>query len=255
VVNREYVVNSVLKALDILELLDDKSELGITQIARTFDMEKSTVYRLVNSLRIRGYVQQNPDNQKYSNGFKLFEMGNNVVKHMGMRKQAYPFLKELSEKTGEAVNLAIRDEKYVVYLDKIESQSTIRVDLAVGKKMPMYCTGLGKAILAFLPQEKVEELLRGEVFEQFTSHTHRDLKSLTEELIEIRNQGFAWDHEEYVEGLICVAAPVFGLGGKVVAAMSTALPKYYVSEDEQEKAKDHVVEVAQKLTKALSGAL
>jgi len=252
--NKGYVINSVLKALDILELLDEKSELGITQIARFLDMEKSTVYRLVNSLRIRGYIQQNPDNQKYSNGFKLFEMGNNVVKHMGLRKQAYPFLKELSEKSGEAVDLAVRDGKYVVYLDKIDSQSTIKVDLVVGKKMPMYCTGLGKVLLAFLPEAEAENLLRDEVFERFTPRTHENLHSLMEELVDVRRLGFAWDREEYVKGLICVAAPVFGLGDKVVAAMSVALPKYYVSEEEQKKAKDCVVEVARKLTEALSGS-
>lgn len=252
---REYVVNSVLKALDILEVLDERGELGITEIAKHLSMEKSTVYRLINSLRVRGYVQQNNDNQKYSNGFKLFEMGNNVVKNMGLRKQAYPYLQELSERTHEAVNIAVRDEKYVVYLDKIESKATIKVDLVIGKKMPMYCTGLGKVLLAFLPVEMVRDLLQDEIFEKYTPMTHENLPSLIKDLEVIRKQGFAWDNEEYVEGLVCVAAPIFGRGGKIIAALSAALPRYrYESNKEKyEEAKDHVVEVAQKLTKALEG--
>jgi len=253
---KEYVVNSVLKALDIMEVLDQETELGVSEIARRLDMEKSTVYRLINSLKLRGYVMQNTDNQKYSNGFRLFEMGNNVVKNMGLRKQAFPFLQELSRVTGEAVNLAVRDGKYVVYLDKMESSATIKVDLVVGKRMPMYCTGLGKILLAYLPPELVEELLKEEVFEQFTSNTHRDLASLMSELKDIRVQGYGWDKEEYVLGLVCIAAPVFGVGGEIVAALSAALPKFRYEPDpgKYEEAKDHVVEVAHKLTMALKGS-
>ena len=253
---REYVVKSVLKALDIMEVLDEEADLGVSEIARRLDMEKSTVYRLINSLKLRGYVQQNPDNNRYSNGFRLFEMGNNVVKNMGLRKQVFPFLKELSQRTGEAVNFAIRDGKYVVYLDKIESNATIKVDLIVGKKMPMYCTGLGKVLLAFVPAEKVMELLADDVFEHFTPNTHKDLSSLMTDLAQIREQGYGWDNEEYMEGLVCIAAPVYGIEGQIVAALSAALPKfrYESSPEKYKEAEGHVVEVAQKLTKALKGS-
>lgn len=252
---REYVVNSVLKALDILEILDENTELGVSEIARMLNMEKSTVYRLVNSLRIRGYIQQNIKNQKYLIGFKLYEIGNNVVGNMGLKKQAYPFLKELSMKTGEGVNIALRDGKHIVYLDKIETQTTIKVNLVVGKEMPVYCTGLGKIFLAYLAEDSVKDLLRDEIFERFTPQTHQNLSSLLEELRTIRQQGFAWDNEEYVEGLICVAAPVFGRGGKVIAALSTALPKfrYELHQDKLQTVKDHVLEVSNKFTKAILG--
>jgi len=253
---KEYVVNSVLKALDILEVLDDQSNLGVSEIARRLDMEKSTVYRLINSLKLRGYVQQDPDTHRYMNGFRLFEMGNNVVKNMGLRKQAFPFLQELSQRTKEAVNLAVRDGKNVVYIDKMESSATIKVDLVVGKRMPMYCTGLGKVLLAYLPPELVEELLQNEVFEQFTPNTHTSLVSLMSELEVIREQGFGWDNEEYVLDLVCIAAPVFGVGDEIVAALSVALPKFRYASDtaKYEEAKDHVVEVAEKLTIALKGS-
>jgi len=252
---REYVVKSVLKALDILELLDEEPGLTITEIARRLEMEKSTAYRLVNSLRLRGYVRQDKETRKYFNGFRLFEMGSNVVKDMELKKLALPFLQELSQRTGEAVNLAIRDGNDVVYLDKIESGATIKVDLHVGKRMPMYCTGLGKALLAFMPAEEVEALLSGEVFRPFTPNTHKDLPSLMRDLERIRQRGYAFDDEEYVKDLVCIAAPVFGTGGDVVAALSVALPKYrYESDpDKYKKIKDQVIEATQRLGETLKG--
>ena len=253
--NRPYVVKSVLKALDILELLDEEPGLTITEIARRLDMEKSTAYRLVNSLKTRGYVRQDKETYKYFTGFRLFEMGSNVVKDMELKKLALPFLQELSLRTGEAVNLAIRDGKDVVYLDKIESGATIKVDLHVGKRMPMYCTGLGKALLAYMPAEEVEALLSGEVFKPFTENTHKDFPSLMRDLERIRQRGYAFDDEEYVKELVCIAAPVFGTGGDVVAALSVALPKYRYESDQEkyEKIKDQVVEAAQRLASALKG--
>jgi len=122
--------------------------------------------------------------------------------------------------------------------------------------MPMYCTGLGKVLLAYLPPELVEELLQNEVFEQFTPNTHTSLVSLMSELEVIREQGFGWDNEEYVLDLVCIAAPVFGVGDEIVAALSVALPKFRYASDtaKYEEAKDHVVEVAEKLTIALKGS-
>ncbi len=253
--NREYVVKSVLKALDILELLDSEPGLGVTEISGRLEMEKSTAFRLLNSLMLRGYVRKDPESHRYSNGFRLFEMGNNVVRNMGLKEQAFPFLQELSRRTGEAVNLAIRDGKDVVYLDKIESQATIKVDLHVGKRMPMYCTGLGKALLAFMDPEEVKGLYPDETFERFTQNTHRNLSSLMKELKRIRKQGFAWDNEEYVRDILCIAAPVFGTGGDVVAALSVALPKFRYDSDHGkfEETRDHVIEVAGKLSLALKG--
>ncbi|MGC9372783.1 MAG: IclR family transcriptional regulator [Thermovirgaceae bacterium] len=252
---REYVVKSVLKALDILELLDSEPGLGVTEVAGRLDMEKSTAFRLLNSLRLRGYVRKDPESHRYSNGFRLFEMGNNVVKNLGLKEQAFPFLQELSKRTGEAVNLAIRDGKDVVYIDKIESQATIKVDLHVGKRMPMYCTGLGKVLLAFMDPGEVKEFYSGEVFEQYTPNTHKNLASLLDELERIRKQGYALDNEEYVQDLVCIAAPVLGTSGDVVAALSVALPKfrYDAYPERYEEIRDHVIEVAGSLSMALKG--
>lgn len=231
---RSNVVKSVLKALDILEVLDKKREMGISEISEILQWDKSTVHRLISTLKQKGYVVQNPSNQKYSNSFKLFEMGNNVVERLGLRRQAQPFLEKLAVLTQETVNLAIMDGNHIIYIDKIESQATIKVDLNIGKKLPIYCTGLGKAMLAYKSKEEVKTLLGKEAFVKYTKNTIEDLQGLFQQLEQIRKQGYCIDEEEYVEGLQCVAAPVKDYSGSVIAAISVAIPKYRYEEGEKE---------------------
>lgn len=226
-------VQSIERAFAIIELLDARGELGIADISRLLFLERSTVHRIVSTVKSLGYINQNPLNHKYSNSFKFFEIGNDVVKRLGLRQQASPYLRELSEKTHEAVNLAILDGDKVLYIDKIESQSTIKVDLSVGKRFPAYCTGLGKILLAWLPESKVLEIVGPSPFRRYTENTVTTIEDLLIQLREIRDQEISWDNEEYVEGLFCIAAPVRGNSGDVVAALSVALPKFLYAGESQ----------------------
>lgn len=223
---RSNTVKSIVKAFDILELLDKRRELGITEISEELKMDKSTVYRLIATIKEKGYVSQNPSNNKYSNSFKLFEMGNNVVERLGLRRLAQPYLEQLARITNETVNLAVMYDANIIYIDKIESPATIKVDLSVGKKLPVYCTGLGKVMLAYMPEEKVMRILEDVKIEMHTNKTVQDIQALFRQLIEIREKKYAIDDEEYVEGLKCVAAPIFNYYGDVIAAISVAVPKY-----------------------------
>ncbi|MDD2206370.1 MAG: IclR family transcriptional regulator [Aminobacterium sp.] len=245
-------VQSIERAMSIIEILDERGELGISEMSNLLSLERSTVHRIVSTLKGLGYVNQNQANHKYSNSFKLFEIGNNVVKSLGLRKQAMPFMRELSEKTNEAVNLAVMDGKYVIYIDKIESQSTIKVDLSIGKRMPSYCTGLGKIMLAYMPEHQVRALLQDEPFIRFTENTVTNFDELLEHLVTIRQQGYCIDNEEYVEGLFCVAAPVWGHSGEVFAALSVAVPKFLYADTERLIAiRDLVIDVAKRFSTTL----
>lgn len=232
---RSNLVKSIIKAVDILELLGREHELGITQIANNLGLDKSTVFRIVSTLKEKNMVAQNTINQKYHNSLKLFELGNKVVENLGLRRIAQPIIKELAEKTGETVNLAILDETSIVYIDKIESSATIKVDLPIGKRLPSYCTGLGKAILAHLPTDKVEEIIKDTKPERYTLNTHLKKEEFFDELKKIRKKGYSFDDEEYVEGLKCIAAPILDFKGEALAAISVAVPSYrydkFVSEN------------------------
>jgi DNA-binding IclR family transcriptional regulator len=219
-------VKSVVKAFLIMEELDRSGELSIGEMSERLDMDKATVHRLVNTVKASGFVVQNPDNKKYSNSLKLLAMGNRVMGKLGVKQIARPYMEELSEKTGETVNLGTVVDNRIIYIDKLLSNSTIKVDLGVGVTVPVYCSGLGKAILAFTPEQELEEIMKSLSFERYTDNTITDRKRLLEEFAKIRQDGFAVDDEEYIGGLVCFGAPIFDFDGVPVAAVSISCPKY-----------------------------
>lgn len=219
-------VKSVMKAFQIMEELDKSGELGIGDLSERLLMDKATVHRLVNTIKDAGYINQNPYNKKYSNSLKLLAMGNRAMGKSGLRQIARPYMEELSEKTGETINLGICIDNKIVYLDKMESSSTIKVDLGIGVSVPIFCSGMGKAILAFTPEEEREEILNSITFEKFTEHSIVDRSLLMKELEKIRLVGYSVDDEEYIEGLVCFGAPVFDYRGRPIAAVSICCPKF-----------------------------
>jgi len=224
-------VKSVMKAFLIMEELDKYGELSIGDLSERLMMDKATVHRLINTLKAAGYVNQNQDNKKYSNSLKLLAMGNRVMEKMGVKHITKPFILELAEKTGETINLCIRVGNKIIYIDKLESNSTIKVGLGIGTSVPIYCSGLGKAILSHTAEEELQNILDSISLVQYTDRTITKKALLMEELERIRERGYSIDDEEYVVGLICIAAPIFDYHGNPVAAISISSPKYRYDED------------------------
>jgi DNA-binding IclR family transcriptional regulator len=248
-------VKSVLKAFSILEELDSAGELSIGELSSRLSMDKATVHRLVNTLKYAGYVNQNKDTKRYSNSFKLLAMGNRVTEKTGIKRIARPYLEELAKLTGETVNLGIKAGDRIVYIDKIESKSTIKVGLDIGTSIPMHCTGLGKAYLSFMPEEEVEELINNTIFERFTEHSIVDKDTLRTSLLEIRERGYSIDDEEYVIGLICFGAPIFDYHGNPIAAVSVSCPKYRVESKHQKIYADYILGTASKISRQMGYSL
>ena len=228
-------VRSIEKALRILEILNLDYELSLGEISEKLGIDKGTTHRLIATLKHAGYIDQNPINRKYANGIKLFEMGSNAVDKRGLRRMAEPFIEEAAFLAGETINLGVRHDDYIIYIDKIESHETIKVGLNIGKRIPIYCTGLGKAILAFSAEKTIESILEGLVFESFTRNTVKTREALKMQLADIKKQGFCIDDEEYVEGLICIAAPILDHSAEPIAAVSIAVPKYRYVESSKTK--------------------
>src|SRR6056297_1425741 len=233
---RENHVQSVIRALEIIECLNQKKELGITEVASSLSLDKSTVYRLINTLRYKGYVKQNPLNHKYSNTFKLFEMGTLEVDRTGLIRRVNPYLEYLAENTKETVNLAVLEGTSIFYVNKIESTEVIKADLGVGRSYPAYSTSLGKSILAFMPEDKVITIYKDQEFRSFTPKTVTNLDELLAQLRITRRRGYATDNEGLLPGLACVAAPVRNYDTEPIAAISVAFPRYrYPSGSDGEK--------------------
>lgn len=226
-------VKSVLKAFQIIEELDRFGELSIGEISQALSMDKTTVHRLINTIKEAGYIVQNPCNRKYSNSIKIFTIGTRIIERTGLKEIARPYLETIGEQTKETINLSMHSGNDIVYVDKIESDSAIKVGIKIGTALPMYCTGMGKAILAFLPDENVNEIIGNTSFCRRTSNTVSGKEALLEQLEAVRKNGYAKDAEEYVDGLISFAAPIFDYRNSPVAAISISMPKMRYNETEQ----------------------
>jgi IclR family transcriptional regulator, KDG regulon repressor len=218
-------MSSLQRGLAILEaLVDSELEVGLSELARTLDMEKSGVYRLLMVLAAAGYVVQDATSKKYRPSSKLVRMGSDVLARIDLRDTCRPFLAQLVERTGYTAHLAALAEgswQQVVFLDQAaRSSAAILVNLGVGRVAPSHCSATGKVILAYQPEEPWMSS-EGE-FPRFTPNTHATRECLRQDLEQIRVRGYAVDNEEYREGLRCLAAPIRNHTGSVIASIGVS---------------------------------
>lgn len=247
----EQLVKSLDRALDILEkIVQSEEELGVTELSNSLGLHKSTTYRLLATLAYRGYVSQDPKNNKYTPGIKLFEMGNMALNRLELRKEVRPFLTQLMHETGETVHLGILEDNEVIYIDKVESSQTIRMYSKIGKRAPVHCTGLGKVLLAYSPEDKVREIIN-EGLTPFTRQTITDEEAFREHLKEIKIQGYALDNGEHEDGIRCVAGPIFDHTGEVIASFSISGPTMRVTEEKVGEYIQLIKSYSSKMSRAL----
>ncbi|WP_252312576.1 IclR family transcriptional regulator [Sinobaca sp. H24] len=174
---------------------------------------------------------------------------------LDVRATASPILEALSKKTKETVHLVTMDEGEVVYIDKKESEAVIRMFSQIGKRAPVHCTGVGKAMLAFYPEKQIEDILDKHPMEKFTANTITTKEKMILHLAEIRKKGWALDDEEHEEGIKCAAAPIFNRMGEVEAAISIAVPMMRVKNKEFEMYISEIKTASQDISKAMGSQL
>lgn len=245
------VVQSLDRALNILEVLGNNPKgLGVTDLSHEVDLHKSTVHRLLMTLAQRGYVEQDKETDKYKLGIKIVELSSKILSNMELRNVARPFLEELMEIANEVVHLCVLREGEIVYIDKVEFPS-IRMYSQVGRRAPVHCTGVGKAILAYLPQDKVINILKTKGMPAKTPNTITNLTDMLSHLQEIRQLGYAVDEIEHELGIRCIAAPIFDHTGEVMASISIAGPESRLTKERVPKlapiVKDFAFKISQRL--------
>jgi len=204
-----YPIKVLDKSLSVLEiLLQQGSAMNMTELSEKLGFYPSNIHRILDTLKYRGYVEQDSHTQKYQLGLKALELGMAKLHQMDIVKEATPYLKELVEKCNETVHLGVLEEGEVLYLAKEESSQTIRMISYVGKRAPLYCTALGKVLLAYIPEEERKKILGGKVLPRLTKNTITDKGELEKELSKVREQGFALDREENEKNVCCIAAPI-----------------------------------------------
>jgi len=245
------MVKSVDRAIRILELLSENNKMGITEISKKLNLPKTTTFDIVSTLHERGILEKDEENNRYFLGLKLFELGDAARANFELRKIAVPYLKELNSKLDETVHLTVRDDDEVLYIECFESTKRLRTYSVIGVRAPLYCTAVGKALLAFLPDEEIKKIVRKKGFIRFTPNTITDEKRLFDEIKKIRELGYSIDDVEHEEGVRCVGAPIRDHTGRVVASISVSGPTQRVTKSKVPQLAKIVMATAEEISSRL----
>lgn len=242
-------VQTLDRALEILETVATEGRgLGVTELSKRVGLHKSTVHRILHTLMQWGYVEKSWEGDKYRLGMKVVDLGSIYLNNIQLKTEALPYLRELREKSQQPVHLARLEGGEVVYIDKIDVINSIRMYSQIGRRVPVHCTALGKAMAAYLSLGEVEEIIEKKGLSKITQNTITSKQRFIEELKLTRERGYAFDDEENEIGIRCISAPIFDYRGQVIAAVSTSGPKEIFTDEKICEIKDHVIDTARKIS-------
>jgi DNA-binding IclR family transcriptional regulator len=243
---------AVDRAFDILESLADHAD-GLThsQISTRQHIPKSTASYLLRSLERRGYLLRESETGKYRLGLRVLELERAVLSGLTIRELALPILNWLVETGGLTAHLAILDHGQAVYVEKVDAPGFIKMDTWIGRHMDVHATSVGKALVAYLPKEEVEAILRQHGMRKRTPKTITVPSKYLAELEKVKKQGYAIDDEENNLGVRCVGVPIFNSLGEVQASVAVSGTTEQTGEDALPKVVELVREAARKISKKL----
>lgn len=236
-----YKVQALDRAFAVLDLLGESdTPLGLAQVAASLQLHKSTAHRFLMVLE-RHHMVERTTNGKFRLGLRLFDFGNRAIEQYDLRDRAQPHLRRLVAETEETAHLCILEQARVIYIDKIEPARSVRMITRIGASNPVHCTAVGKAILAFLPDERVSDIIRRTRFERFTHRTIASADALRAEVEKTHRRGYAVDDEELEEGLRCIAVPILDAQRQPVAAVSISGPSFRVTAQKLPSIANHLL--------------
>lgn len=214
---------TVGKALEVLDAVAAyERPVKFTELLEKSQFPKATLYRFLQTLTNQNLLSHDPESGSYSLGLRLIRLAHTAWEHASLAPIARPFVESLAAEAGESVHLAQMDNGQVIFVEKLKATDRFETLAQVGKVAPAYCTGVGKAMLAFIAPKRLDIVLQQQSFYPYTKATHATPESLMAELPEIRQSGIAFDREEHEEGIVSIAAPIFISNGRVIGALSVA---------------------------------
>lgn len=219
-----YQLQSIDRVVALLDVLSESDvPLSLAEICTRMGLHKSTAHRSLIVLERTSMIERTPEG-RFRLGLKLYELGNRAIEQIDLRERVQPFFRRLAMEVGETVHLSVLQKTRIVYLDKVEPNRRICMTSKTGTSNPVYCTSMGKSMLAFLPAELLEDVLSKIKFTRFTSKTLCTRETLMKSLERVRRRGFAIDDEEIEVGVRCVGVPVFDENRFPIAAISVSGP-------------------------------
>jgi len=245
------LTQSLLRACQLLDIIAEESEeVGVTVLAKRAGLHKSTCFGLLYTLQHLRLVYQDPKTGKYRLGLKAFELGQSYTSNLDLRRLAHPYLEQLVRETQETVHLVLLEGDHAVYIDKVEGRHAMSIASRIGQQAKLYCTGVGKALLAFWPEEKQRQWLEQPLV-AYTKNTIVDRGALMQHLREIRERGYSVDDQEIEIGLRCVSAPIFNAQGSAEAAISISGPETRINDDKLTEYAQHILKASQEISRQL----
>lgn len=212
---------TVGKALDVLDAVARHGRpVRFTDLLAQSDYPRATLYRFLQTLTSQGMLAYDDERGTYSLGIRLVRLAHAAWATSSLAPIARPYLDDLSAKTGETIHLAQMDNGQVLYVDKRNAAKPVEMFSSAGKVGPAYCTGVGKAMMAYMTEDALQGILARQSFHHFTPHTLDNPEKLRAELVAIRARGYAFDREEHEPGIICCAVPIISANGRAIGAIS-----------------------------------
>ncbi len=245
------MLQTLQKAGELLALYDrDHADWGVREVAMKLKMAKSSTHDLMSSLAKLGLLSKTEDN-RYRLGWRLVTLSETLLATTELLREARPVMEELAARYQETIHLAVLDDTQAVYVDKLEGRQAVRVELtSLGARLYAHCSALGKVLLAYCSEDEVRRIIRTAGLPKFTPNTITNEEELGQALARIRKQGYAYDLEEILPDLCCVAAPIYNYAGQAVAAISMSLPAYRFRRSQAEY-RDAVVRTAKIISERL----
>jgi DNA-binding IclR family transcriptional regulator len=244
-------VQSIDRAVAILECFsEEKKELKLTEISERLDLNKSTVHGIISTLKYHGFISQDEETQKYKLGIRFIGFGDLVVNSMNIRNAAVPVIIDVCDRIEETVHMAMLDGADVVWIEKSECNKSIKTSTTIGARLPAYTTADGKIIICYQNKDKIKAYLPKRI-PKHTINTITNKSEFIKKLEEMKKNGYAIDNEEYVEGIKCVAAPVFDHDGKVRFSLSTTGPAFRMTEEKIKEITAIIKEAANEISRRI----
>jgi DNA-binding IclR family transcriptional regulator len=244
-------VRSVQRAIRILEAFREGTTPTVSELGRTLKLPKSSVYELLSTLVAEGLVIKDASSNRYRLGLRLVELARAASNDLEVRQVAHPFIEKLRDDLNETVQLTVLDGDQILYVDGCESSRQLRTFFEAGDRAPLYCTALGKAILANLPPRDRDRFLRRKGLRRFTDRTLTDPAALRRDLARTAARGYSIDDMEHEEGVRCVAAPIRDRDGRPFASISVSGPESRLPAGRDEEIAGRVTRAAEEVSRRL----
>ncbi|QQC64588.1 DNA-binding transcriptional regulator KdgR [Paraburkholderia ginsengisoli] len=216
--------SSIGRVFAILGAIGDSGQIGISELSQRLAMSKTTVHRVIQTLKALGYVTQEVETERYRLTIRLFELGAKALESVDLVREADVEMRRIGQVTREAVHLGAFDEDAIIYIHKIDADYGLRMQSRIGRRNPLHSTAIGKVLLAWMDPADAREVLSHVEFRKSTQKTLTCAEAVLSILPNVREQGYGEDNEEQEEGLRCIAVPVFDRFGRVIAGLSVSFP-------------------------------